>query len=72
VKPIDGYDRLCAYCVVCFCGVSVLLFGCPVCLCFLFFWHGGSPAPNMDIVRFRCGEGVATLPTKSFSCFFLG
>ena len=52
-----------------FCGVFVLLFGCLVCLCFLFCWHGGSPAPNVDIVRFRCWRGVATLPTKSFSCF---
>ena len=70
MKPIDGYDHLCAYCVVCFYGVFVLLFGCLVCLCFfLFCWHGGSPAHNVDIVRFRCGGGVATLPTKSFSCF---
>ena len=71
MKPIDGYDHLCAYCVVCFCGVFVLLFGCLVCLFFvLFCWHSGSPTPNVDIVKFRCGVGGATLPTKSFSYFF--
>ena len=71
MKPIDGYDHFCAYCVVCFCGVFVLFFGCLVCLSFLFCWHGGSLALNVDIVRFRCGAGVATFPTKSFS-YFLG
>ena len=73
-KPIDSYDHLCAYYVVCFCGVLVFLFGCLVCLCFflfLFCWHGGSPAPNVDIVRFRCGGGViAPFPFFLFLCNF--
>ena len=71
MKPIDGYDRLCAYCVVLFvvflfCVLLSSLF------VFMFCWHGGSLAPNVDIVRFRCGGGVATLPAKSFSCFWGG
>ena len=69
MKPIDGYDHLCTYCVVCFCGVFVLLFGGLVCLCSLFCWCCGSLPHYEDIVRFRCGGGV-TLPAKCFWCFW--
>ena len=54
--------------VLCYLWCFCFAFCCLVCV-FIFCWHGGSLAPNVDIVRFRCGGEVAMLPTKSFSCF---
>jgi len=69
VKSIDGYDHLCTICVVLF---VVFLFCFLLNSLFYVLSTWCSLAPNADIVRFRSGGGVATLPAKSFSCFWGG